>query len=666
MKPESILIRRIRLFMVSFLTLFLELALIRFIPANIELVGYFSNIILLGAFLGIGIGLLSTKRSTRFFTYFPWLLGFLLISVMVFKIQITIDSPGALFFKGLQEDGIYTNPIVLLPLLFSVIVIVFAALSQEFGIRFRQFTALTAYVIDLSGALTAIILFSVFSALSSSPFLWFLIIAITTIAISGRPKSPTGILTLILLIIIPFIPLMTPTRSIWSPYSKLTVTKTVDPNMGLAYIIDSNNVSHQVITDYRVRERFYYALYQTFPHTDEFKNILIIGAGTGADVATALNLNPQVAHIDAVEIDPEIARLGKLLNPNKPFDDPRVSVIINDGRNYLERTAKHYDLIIFALTDSVVLTSAQSNIRLESFLFTEEAFNLVKAHLTHDGLFVLYNYYREQWLIDRIALMIHNVFGQNPLLLTYGDTGKAATFMAGPKTMHATLLPGMVSYHPNKLVPTATDDWPFTYVKDRTIPPIYGNTLLVIIVIAFLFVLLSMKGNIRSLLSYPQYFFLGLGFMLLETKNLVTFGLLFGNTWAVNAMVFAAILTSTLLSAVISRKYTVRNIGRLYVLLIIVLVANALTPPHILIAIPQILRYILASVYYFAPVFIANLIFSQTFKEQSDTPTALGVNMLGAMAGGLLEYTAMAVGYQALYIVIIISYLCALIPTKRR
>ncbi|HUD19979.1 MAG TPA: spermidine synthase [Patescibacteria group bacterium] len=666
MKPESLLIRRVRLFLVSFLTLFLELALIRFIPANIELVGYFSNLILLGAFLGIGIGLLSTKRTTRFFTYFPWLLALLLISVMVFKMKITVDSPGALFFKGLQEDGIYTNPLVLLPLLFSFVVIVFASVSQEFGIRFRQFPALAAYVIDLAGALTAIILFSVFSALSSSPFLWFLVIVIATIGISGVPKRLNQIPALLLLIIIPFIPLMTSTRSIWSPYSKLTVTKTMDPHMGVAYNIDSNNISHQFISDYRVRERFYYTQYEAFPDPNEFKQILIIGAGTGADVATALNLNPHVVHIDAVEIDPEIVKIGKLLNPNKPFDDPRVSVIINDGRNYLERTRQHYDLIIFALTDSVVLTSAQSNIRLESFLFTEEAFSLVKQHLTPDGLFVLYNYYREQWLIDRIALMIHDVFGQNPLLLTYGDTGKAATFMAGPKILHATLLPGMIFYHPSQLIPTATDDWPFTYVKNRTIPPIYSNTLLAIVIIAFLFVFLSVGKNIPSLLLYPQYFFLGLGFMLLETKNLVTFGLLFGNTWAVNAMVFAAILTSTLLSAIISRKYTVRNIWRLYALLIIVLAANALTPAHILIAIPQTLRYILASIYYFAPVFIANLIFSQTFKEQSDTPTALGVNMLGAMVGGILEYTAMVVGYQALYSVIIISYLCAFIPYKRR
>jgi spermidine synthase len=82
-------------------------------------------------------------------------------------------------------------------------------------------------------------------------------------------------------------------------------------------------------------------------------NVLIIGAGTGDDVANALLKGAR--HIDAVEIDPRLHQLGRQLNPDHPYQDPRVSVHINDGRAFLERTHTKYDMILFALPDSLTL-----------------------------------------------------------------------------------------------------------------------------------------------------------------------------------------------------------------------------------------------------------------------------------------------------------------------
>ena len=82
----------------------------------------------------------------------------------------------------------------------------------------------------------------------------------------------------------------------------------------------------------------------------------------------------QVGHVDAVEIDPVIARLGRLYHPEQPFSDPRVTVHIDDGRSFLRKSTDKYDLIIFALPDSLTLTSQFASLRLESFLFTEESF----------------------------------------------------------------------------------------------------------------------------------------------------------------------------------------------------------------------------------------------------------------------------------------------------
>ena len=78
-----------------------------------------------------------------------------------------------------------------------------------------------------------------------------------------------------------------------------------------------------------------------------------------------------------------------------------MTTYVNDGRAFLERTDKKYDLILFALPDSLTLVSGASALRLESYLFTEEAIQSAREHLAPGGAFSMYNYYREQWLVDR-------------------------------------------------------------------------------------------------------------------------------------------------------------------------------------------------------------------------------------------------------------------------
>ena len=120
-------------------------------------------------------------------------------------------------------------------------------------------------------------------------------------------------------------------------------------------------------------EPIYTQVYRWFPD-HKFGNVLIVGAGNGSDVAQALAHNAD--HVDAVEIDPALMQIGIDQHPNHPYCDPRVSRFINDGRAFLRTTptSTKYDLVIFALPDSLTLVSSQSAIRLESFLFTEEAF----------------------------------------------------------------------------------------------------------------------------------------------------------------------------------------------------------------------------------------------------------------------------------------------------
>ena len=102
-----------------------------------------------------------------------------------------------------------------------------------------------------------------------------------------------------------------------------------------------------------------------------FDRVLIIGAGSGTD--TALALAKGAKHVDAVEIDPELAQIGRDFHPEGVYKDPRVTVHVNDGRAFLNGSNEKYDLVVYALTDSLTLVSSTAGVRLESFLFTEES-----------------------------------------------------------------------------------------------------------------------------------------------------------------------------------------------------------------------------------------------------------------------------------------------------
>src|SRR5207245_121478 len=160
-----------------------------------------------------------------------------------------------------------------------------------------------------------------------------------------------------------------------------------------------NGIPHQAMWPVAQRnptmEPYYDEVYKLLPGK-RFDRALIIGAGSGTDTAVALSHD--VGSVRAGEIDPEIQRIGVARHPDQPYADPRVAVTIDDGRNFLRRTTDRFDLVIFAQTDSLTLVTTTANLRLESFLFTEEAFAAARDHLAPGGVFVLFYYYHRQWL----------------------------------------------------------------------------------------------------------------------------------------------------------------------------------------------------------------------------------------------------------------------------
>ncbi len=423
-----------------------------------------------------------------------------------------------------------------------------------------------------------------------------------------------------------------------------------------------NGVGHQAIESLayrRAHEAFYFLPYGRL-RSNPLRNVLIIGAGTGGDVAIALAQGAK--HVDAVEIDPRIYQIGRALNPDHPYQQPRVTEYINDGRAFLERTQNRYDLILFALPDSLALVSGQSSLRLESYLFTLESMRAARAHLKLGGAFGMYNYYRESWLIDRFAHMLELVFGQRPCVTAVGRVAWFAILMVGRQAGDVTC--GIAWKPATQPVPApVNDDYPFPYLRNRSIPALYGIALGAILLFSLLAVRAA-AGPLVPMLRYSDLFFMGAAFLLLETKSVVQFALLFGTTWFVNALVFIGILIAVLAAVEIARRFQRLSPHLLYVALFLSLVVAWAVEPARLLPLPSLVRFAAAVPLAFAPIFVANLIFAQRFRQVSATTIAFATNLLGAMVGGVLEYSALIVGYRTLLIVVGILYGLAFIAGR--
>lgn len=639
---------KLRLVLLSFLMLFVELALIRWTGSNIIYLSYFSNFVLLGSFLGIGVGFLRANARVNLFKWSPVALALLVAFVRLFPVRVNRSGAQLIFFGAGPKSGLPTW--LMLPIIFVAVAATMAMIAEGVARTFVQFDPLEAYRYDIMGSILGIGAFTLLSFLSAPPLAWGLVSALIFAVLLGRKISLVQGVSLAILAVL-LIQESFVAGDSWSPYYKVSLLRAPQlaiPGQPEPINIDVNNIPHQSITSVGYRkqsEPVYFAPYQRVKQKP--KDVLIIGAGNGTDVAIALSMG--VTHVDAIEIDPRLYQIGKQLHPDHPYQDPRVTVHINDGRAFLEQTHNTYDMILFALPDSLTLVAGQSSLRLESYLFTLDAMRTARAHLRPDGLFAMYNYYREQWLLDRLANTLKQTYGYSPCVdAIHGVNFLAAISIA--KTQ-SDLVCDSVWKPTSSFPPPARDDYPFLYLRTRTIPGFYLLTLALILA-ASLLITRTAGGPFRRMGSYVDLFFMGAAFLLLETKNVVQFALLFGTTWFVNALVFGGILLSVLAAIEVSRRVTIRKPALLYSALMAALLIAWLIPESRLLALGVLPRFAAAVLIAFLPVFIANLIFAQRFRAVGSSVTAFGANLLGAMVGGVLEYLALIYGYHALLAVI--------------
>ncbi|MFE6618215.1 spermidine synthase [Streptomyces sp. NPDC057740] len=646
---------RWRLVLASTTMLFVELALIRWAGANVVHLSYFSNFILLGSFLGIGIGFLIPATRGRWLKrWTPIPLALLVIFVRGYPVQVRQSSSEVIYFTAVKTTGL--PQWVTLPAIFLLTAVIMAGIGKITADLFRQLPSLDAYRYDLIGSITGSVSFAVLSWLRAPSVVWGVLAAVALLVLGGRRNTLLYGIPLTAMVAALFLE-STAAGVSWSPYYKIELK--ASPTATRTYYISANGVPHQSTAPLPVLMRENSPYQQAYEQTprNPHKRVLVIGAGNGNDVAVALAHGAE--RVDAVEIDPRLQEIGAQLHPARPYDDPRVHVHIDDGRAFLERTNAKYDLIILALPDSLTLVSGASNLRLESYLFTREAFEAARDHLAPDGAFAMYNYYRKAWLVDRFAGELDHLYGHAPCMTTFKRN--AAVLVAGMTPADQSC---QQIWQPSGPVPaSATDDHPFPYLLHRGIPTLYLGALGAILLVTLLAVRLT-GVRIRSTFRYTDMFLLGAAFMLLETKNVIGFALYFGTTWLVNALVFFGVLLSVLAAVEVRRRLRRVNLLLLQVLLFGSLAVAWLVPTQAVLSLPPAGRLAAAIALAFAPIFCANLIFSDRLALAPDPTSAFGANLLGALTGGALEYLALLTGYQALLLVVALLYLGACVAMR--
>jgi SAM-dependent methyltransferase len=648
---------RTRLVLLSFLMLFVELALIRWAGSNVLYLSFFSNFVLLGSFLGIGLGFLRANAPRDLSGFAPTALGALVAVVYVFPVDVHTEGGDLIFFSG----GTTTGPPreLVLPVIFLAVAFTMMLIGEGVARAFARFEALEAYRLDLVGSLAGIAGITALSFLRLPPIFWGSIAAITMLALAAPRIRWFQILGLLALVSTLGIESFASNAS-WSPYYKITTRVSENGELG----IDVNGVPHQSHA-HSTENPLYTLVYGQIPD-NPLADVLIIGAGGGNDVSVALARG--AGRVDAVEIDPRLYDLGKSRHPDDPYQDPRVDIHINDGRAFVERTQRKYDLILLALPDSITLVSGQSSLRLESYLFTKEAVDAYRDILKPNGAFAMYNYYREDWLADRFSATLANVFEHAPCrgqVFNFGGA-RADVLVVGSETsaVPCGAAGAELWAAPAGTAKPATDDHPFPYLHHNRLPAFYVVSLGLILLASLVLVRVG-SGPFKQMLPFADLFCMGVAFLLLETKYVVQFALLFGTTWVVNAFVFAGVLLSVLVAVALSKRVTIRQPALLYGLLLAAIVVAFVVPLDALLNLAFAPRLLVATMLAFFPIFTANLVFSERFKATGDSTTAFGANLLGAMFGGVLEYAALITGYRLLLVIVAVFYGLAFLLGRR-
>lgn len=665
------------LFLASVLALFVELTLIRWIPNTVHVVAFFANLVLIASFLGLGIGMAQPGREAVRTGAIR--LGLLVVGISALGIAepSAALSPVADYAVNEDRTGFALPLAVVLVGVFVAVAWALIPFGRLVAARFDQLERIHAYSTNILGSLVGVVGFALLSWVSAPPYLWFAACFLVLALLGGsRQLVVWAVAVGVALFGLHYFDSDGFKDEVsWSPYYKLSV-HAVDEQLGPAagFVVDVNNQfllsgldlrpeatggsPGSELADQIEASKSYY----NFPfELSEAADALVLGAGAGNDVAAGIRHG--LSSVIAVEIDPKVLQLGIEQHPEAPYQKPGVQAVLDDARAFLRTSTEQFDLILFATLDAHGLISTVGSVRLDSFVYTRESLESARDHLSPNGLLVLsFGPFRED-IQYRQFDMVRDVFGQEPLYFEHSNRHR--TIVAGAiEDLVPTLRPewraisgseiadGFVRY-PYAQEP-ATDDWPHLYLRDRGIPREYIAVLGLAMIMSLLMIGTNLRGARRI---DPQMFFLGAGFLLMETKSVTEYALLVGSTWLTNAIVFSMILTVILVANLAVLRGWVRiSLRILYALLGISLVAQFIWPVSSWASGSRWSSIMLATVHLGVPITLASTIFALLFRRTRVGSVALASNLLGAVLGGVAEYLSLVFGLRALSLVALAMY----------
>jgi spermidine synthase len=681
------------LILISLLSLFIEMLMIRWVSSEIMIFAYFKNFVLVACFLGFGLGCYLCRRRLQVTAVIaPLVLLTLILKAPISPLHRSIAALPQLLGASVEVHtwGVPAAPAswsgVLLAMIF--VVPLFALIATAF-IPFGQLVGwylenspkgVAAYTVNVLASLAGIAAFTLLCLLNQQPWVWFLVAGVICLIFFWRSARARVALGITFLFCISLLALRDSkiAKTYWSPYQKLTVRPQFDHGQLVSYLLTTNNSSYQTVVDlspqfvqahadefrqHPIDENAYNMPYRFFPSPP---SVLVLGSGMGNDVAAALRNG--AGHVEAVEIDPLILKLGEQLHFERPYQSQRVHVTVNDARNYIENSHDKFDLIVFSLLDSHTTTSHFTNIRLDNYVYTREALARAKQMLKPGGLLVVKFWVETPWIAGRLYELVQTIFGQEPIQFQtdlgsgYDSAGRFFVVGSPERLSQATSNPSLSAYlashrkMPMQRAPLTTDDWPYFYQHSPGLPIIVILVSIAILIVCGWFLRQTIGEGAH--LDF-HFMFLGAGFMLLEAQIVSKMALLFGTTWVVNAVVVSGLLCLIVAANLVYGAWRGCPLWLAYAGLFVSLMVMYTVPLEKLFYESWGLRALLATLTLCTPVFFAGIIFISSFERAGFRGTALGSNLFGSLLGGLLESSSMWFGLKSLTIIAALLYVAS-------
>lgn len=681
-----------QLVLISSLSLFVEMLMIRWVSSDIRIFAYFKNFVLVACFLGFGLGCYLCRRRVQLAALIaPLLLLTVILKAPISPLRRSIAALPQMLGASVEVHvwGVPAMPTSWVGMLLAMgfVVPIFAVIATAF-IPFGQLVGwylenapqgVAAYSINVVASLAGIAGFTSLCFLNQPPWVWFLIAGILSLLFFWRQTFSRKVLgiTFLVCVCLLAIPDHRHAKTYWSPYQKLTIRPVYNNGQLETYSLTTNDSLYQTILnlspefvqahadvfrEHPLDRNAYNMPYRFYPSPP---SVLVLGSGMGNDVAAALRNG--AGSVEAVEIDPLILKLGQELHFEHPYQSPRVQVVVNDARSYIENSHARFDLIVFSLLDSHTTTSHFTNIRIDNYVYTREALQRAKQLLKPDGLFVVKFQVDTPWIAGRLYELMQTTFGQPPIqfqtdLGGYDTSGRFFVAGSPERLAKATSDPSVAAYlasHGNMPMQRAgltTDDWPYFYQHARGLPIVVILVSVAVLIVFGWF--LRQASGVGGRIDL-HFMFLGAGFMLLEAQIVSKMALLFGTTWMVNAVVVSGLLCLIVGANLVYSALPRIPLAVAYAGLFVSLAVMFALPMEKLFYESWTLRALVATLALCMPVFFAGIIFISSFARVGFRGSALGSNLFGALLGGLLESSSLWFGLKSLTILAAILYLAS-------